>query len=143
MANGTSFTTQGFEDIATYGTYWCDRSLLLLFTDGIDPHMSMHLSDFTEASFPGYARIEIATGPVSPVWNPILLFAEADYGVLTFTLSADVSPVSIYGIGVLSEALIFRWAYMQPTPYATVQHAGDTVNVHLVLDWASQQALVP
>lgn len=91
-------------------------------------------ADVTEANFPGYAQVDVAT----PVWPPpatnLANEAESDGPTITFTATGGAPlPQTCYGVYVfMSDGVTpYLFAFGRFSPGKTVTIAGDTITVKL------------
>lgn len=92
------------------------------------------IGDLTEATFPGYAQVDITT----PTWpaptTNLSNEAESDGPTITFTASAGGGlPQTCYGVYVALNdgAGEFLFAFGRFSPGKTVTNPGDTITVKL------------
>jgi hypothetical protein len=109
--------------------------VLALYVNNRTPVITDTLANYTEASFPGYARINL-TG-----WNTAFLNgaskAETDELVRVFTQSSVPTPQqTVYGYLVIDNVGNLAWAELNPSGGVLMNGAGQTYTVlpRLTLD---------
>lgn len=99
---------------------------LCLYVNNYTPVAGSLLANFTEATFPGYARASL-TG-----WDAAVIVSDHSRQVADdclFTLSATGGPYSVYGYFVLDGAGDLLWAERDPNAPGVLSTIGDQFRV--------------
>ncbi len=115
--------TSGFESL-----------LVDLYVNNYTPVASSIFSNFTIASYTGYAQLPLAraTWPTPTVSGAV---AQSIYGTnpLVFAVSATGSPQTVYGYVVSGATSGTVWWAELISPSRVMQNAGDTIDLTLQL----------
>lgn len=106
-----------------------------LFVNNYTPVAGSVVGNFTEATFPGYAREPLAG------WDAVAIVsdhARQNADDCEFTLSATGGPYSVYGYFVLTAGGDLLWAERDPNAPGVLSTTGDVYRVIPQLSMASE-----
>lgn len=111
---------------------WNGTALRLhLFQNNLTPTTNTVIGDFTEATFAGYAAVDIITWSAPSVAAHVATIGAA---VRTFTRSTTGAGQTIYGYYVTNNGdTILWWSERDPNAPITLTNAGDSYSVTVAL----------
>lgn len=125
----------GLEELLPLLTAELAGAEVCLFENNYTPVAGSLVGNFTEATFPGYAREPLAN------WTAVVIAADharQDADDCEFTLSATGGPYSVYGYYVLSAGGDLLWAERDPNAPGVLSTVGDVYRVIPQFSMASE-----